>query len=301
MRNATIDYAKLVAAAGIVIFHAGAPGASIGYAALPFFVMLLICFAWPSAEREPLATYTLGQVRRLMTPWAIWSAIYGTLKLVEVAATGKPVSEEFSPWMWLTGPSIHLWFLPFAFAACLALRPLARASASWSARGSLGFAAGCAGLAVAILMATQGMVLPTPTAQWAFGLPAVALGVAFSLTQRAERPRLATSFVVAFTMAGLAFTAWVPGAFQIALAMVALWLTFTFPLPESRAAQLCAKLSIMLYLAHPLVASVLYRLTPFKDSSTLALVTVFVTLALALALHFTMMRLQKQARPSLIT
>ena len=45
MRNAMLDYARFLAAAGILFFHSGAPGAWIGYAALPFFLMLLICLA----------------------------------------------------------------------------------------------------------------------------------------------------------------------------------------------------------------------------------------------------------------
>ena len=48
-RNATLDLARLVAAFGIVLFHSGAPGASLGFAALPFFMMLLLVLAFDSA------------------------------------------------------------------------------------------------------------------------------------------------------------------------------------------------------------------------------------------------------------
>ena len=68
MRNAMLDYARFLAAAGILFFHSGAPGAWIGYAALPFFLMLLICLAWPAAQREPAGVYAGGRMRRLMGP-----------------------------------------------------------------------------------------------------------------------------------------------------------------------------------------------------------------------------------------
>ena len=56
-RNATFDYARLIAAIGIIVFHVGAPGASIGYAALPFFLMLLVFLAFPVAAGKDFGTY----------------------------------------------------------------------------------------------------------------------------------------------------------------------------------------------------------------------------------------------------
>jgi peptidoglycan/LPS O-acetylase OafA/YrhL len=79
MRNGTLDHARLIAAVGIVVFHSGAPGAWVGYAALPFFLMLLIVLAWPAAERQSLPAFARGRAARLMIPWLIWSCIYGTL------------------------------------------------------------------------------------------------------------------------------------------------------------------------------------------------------------------------------
>lgn len=46
-RSATLDYARFLAAVGIIVFHVGAAGANIGYAALPFFLMLLVVLAFP--------------------------------------------------------------------------------------------------------------------------------------------------------------------------------------------------------------------------------------------------------------
>ena len=116
-RNGTLDYARLLAAFGIVFFHAGAPGGAIGYAALPFFLMLLVVLAFPGAVRVSFPAYLRGRVQRLLVPWVIWSGVYGVLKLAELVVTGAPFGSEFSLNMILTGTALHLWFLPFAFLA----------------------------------------------------------------------------------------------------------------------------------------------------------------------------------------
>ena len=95
-RNATLDFARLTAACGIVLFHSGAPGAFVGYAALPFFLMVLIALALPVASRSSFPAFAQNRAARLMMPWLVWSAIYGTLKLAEVTITGKPLSSEFA-------------------------------------------------------------------------------------------------------------------------------------------------------------------------------------------------------------
>ena len=56
-RNATLDIARLVAAFGIVLFHSGAAGSLIGYAALPFFLQVLIVLGLPAAARQPFGDF----------------------------------------------------------------------------------------------------------------------------------------------------------------------------------------------------------------------------------------------------
>ena len=120
-RNATLDIARLVAAFGIVLFHSKAPGGQFGYAALPFFLMVMIMLAVPSAAHRPFGSFAKDRAARLLLPWLIWSAVYGIFKLANVVLHHKPFSDDFSLSMVLTGPAIHLWFLPFAFLACLML------------------------------------------------------------------------------------------------------------------------------------------------------------------------------------
>lgn len=281
MRNGSLDHARLIAAAGIVVFHSGAPGAAVGYAGLPFFLMLLILLAWPTAERHPFGAFAGARAGRLLVPWAVWSGVYGALKLAEVAA-GHPFAEEFAPWMVLTGPALHLWFLPFAAVACAALWPLARAAAPLTSPARAVLAVLAVALALGAMLLQQGADLPTPLAQWAEAAPAVALGVGLALLPG----RGARAALLAGTVAMLVATGWPQGATQLALAGAALWLCLALPLPDTRASRMAADLALTVYLAHPMLAAILLRATPLPEASVaLALTTVAATLAFALALH----------------
>lgn len=295
MRNATLDYARLVAAIGILFFHSGAPGAWLGYAALPFFLMLLVCLAWPAAQREALGVYARSRMRRIMIPWVTWSLVYGGLKVIDAIVTGHPLATEFSQWMWLTGPAIHLWFLPFAFVSCLILWPIAQAAKSVGVRVRLGFVVGCVSVALIVLLTGQDASFPTPLAQWAYALPAVMLGIAFAITRGFERRGLASGGLWVATLGGMLLIGRVAGAEQLMVAASALWFCFVLPLPDSRNSRLSAELSLTIYLAHPMVMAILMRMTPLPDKSiALALATLMMTLLLALALQWRSARLVRK-------
>jgi surface polysaccharide O-acyltransferase-like enzyme len=285
MRNATLDYARLLAAAGIVIFHSGAPGAAIGYAALPFFLMLLVCLAWARAERSSFAPFARDRLGRLLAPWLLWSAVYGALKLAEALVMGRDPATEFAPWMWLTGPAIHLWFLPYAAAVCLLLWPLARVARGRPAEVRAGLAILLAAAALAAVLVQAGLqgeaALPRPFAQWAFGAP----GALFGLAAAVMPGGAGRAALLAGTAAALAAAGWPPGALQLVLAGAALWLCLALPLPDSAAARAAAGLALTVYLAHPLVAAVLTRGTDLPPASLpLALATLAVTLLLSAVL-----------------
>lgn len=274
--NASYDYARLIAAFGIVLFHAQAPGAQIGYAALPFFLMLMVVMALPGAARTQPGSYARARWARLMRPWLIWSAVYAALKLAEVALTGATLADEFAPHMLLTGPAIHLWFLPFAFVTCLALYPLARRCA-----GRIGPALALLALALALQALRQGPALPVPLAQWAYVAPAACLGLGLALLRSTPNLQagLGLGFVALATLCG-----WTDGLAQLGLALAALLACGLVHLPPTWASGLAARASMGVYLAHPLVFSLLERTTPIAKSSL-----IFALLAAALALGFSLL------------
>jgi surface polysaccharide O-acyltransferase-like enzyme len=281
MRNATLDYGRMVAALGIVLFHCGGPGALIGYSGLPFFTMVLILLALPVADRQSFARFARGRAVRLLRPWLIWSVFYGALKLAEVLATGRSLSSEFTLSMLLTGPAIHLWFLPFAFVACLALYPLARL---WPGGDApvLVPQVGLALVALALFWGGQSGVLE----KWVFVLPSVFLGLAFALA-RGDRGRLLTAVGLSLAVLGVAWLqGWTLGVAQQGLATAALVLCLVVRLPETPVSMLCATLSLGVYLSQRLVASVVERLTPLDlGTPGFALATILGSVVLALGLH----------------
>jgi hypothetical protein len=182
-RNGAIDNATLLAAFGIVLFHAGTLGAAIGYAGLPFFLILLVLRALPAAECMSFTDFAALRAQCLLRLWLIWSAVYATLKLAEVAITGAPLRTEFNASMILTGQALHLWFLPFAFAASLWVYGLARLRQVLP----VPVQTLCAVLllaALALLSLHQRGGLPVPVAQWVFDGPAVCRGSIFALLAR---------------------------------------------------------------------------------------------------------------------
>lgn len=232
--NATLDYARLIAAFGIVLFHAKAPFGALGYAALPFFTMLLLVHP-PKAQG--LGTYANNRATRLLLPWLIWSAIYGALKVADAVAGGQPIASEFAPWMIVTGPAIHLWFLPFAFVACVV---------AFRFTPSLPVIAGLS--LVAFWALDRG--LSAPFVQWVFVTPAALFGFAVG-RYRASSVIMAGVLVVWFC----SVSGWNAGLMQFTIAGATLLMCMAVKMPETRLSRFCASTSMGVYLVHPIALS----------------------------------------------
>jgi peptidoglycan/LPS O-acetylase OafA/YrhL len=286
-RNATLDVVRLIGAFGIVLFHAGAPGRSIGYAALPFFLITLILLSFPAARAKPPGRFVAERIRRLIWPWVIWSAVYAAFKLADMVVHHETWGQEFSPVMLLTGTALHLWFLPFAFAACLLLLLVARLP-----RGGMLWPC----LALALSLASTGLQqipgLPVPLAQWSFALPATGLGVAMALVlDGAPPPDLARvlGLVGGIGVCGMLAWAlgWTNGLLQLSIGTVAVLACLAWPLPDTAFTRFCARASMTVYLAHPLIMSILERLTHIlRPALSLAILTMLVCFAFALLLDY---------------
>lgn len=284
-RNATLDIARLLAAFGIVLFHAGAPGRNFGYAALPFFLMLLVVLGLPAAAQQPYGRFAIARAQRLLKPWLVWSAIYGGLKLLEVALTQNSLAQEFSATMLLTGPALHLWFLPFAFVACLTL-PLfirlwpATKTGRWSVLGLILLAS------LASLKLQQDASLPIPLAQWAFAFPALGIGVAFGLC-RGQAVLQQGAALGAIAIGIIAYQiGWTDGLLQLGLASAALMVCLAVQTRQTAFSQLCAHTSLTVYLVHPLILSVLGRVTSLTEHGlAMALLAMAASFVFACALY----------------
>lgn len=283
--NASYDYARLLAVIGIIWFHTHAPGAIIGYSGLAFFLMLLAHLALPQASklrdqahRAPAFwRYAAGRGQRLLWPWLVASLVYGGLKLIEVMR-GAAWEAEFQTSMWLTGPALHLWFLPFAFAICLALWPLGRVLRQHATAYATPLAFVFTGLALASLALAQEATFAIPLAQWAYALPAVLFGVALTLLR--DKGLHLLGLLTFFLCCALAAN-WITGLPEIGLGALVLILCRLAPLPATPLSHLAARWALALYLVHPAVMAVALRSGVFADGTTgLAVVVTLVSCGL---------------------
>ena len=266
-RSATLDYARFLAAVGIIVFHVGAAGANIGYAALPFFIMLLVVLAFPGAERLDFRTYARSRAVRLLLPWVVWSLIYGSLKLAEVGLTNATIQSEFALWMLFAGPSLHLWFMPFAYATCLAIWPLAQRSSELSPRWLM------------VCGALDNRACSSARIHWRYNhsnstrhtmAPCAACGhtgVRVRLLAQTSQSGPAHSNMHGCPCRMPLAADWPIGSMPLTIASAAFTFCMALPLPDRPAARRVAALSLTLYLAHPMVISVLLRVSSLEAES----------------------------------
>jgi len=125
-RILAIDAGRLIATSGIVWVHVSeAQGLSPRLAALGRFgtsfyiVAAVLMSALPFFKAQDRAPFDVirSRARRLLIPFALWSAIYAAFYLGTMLPQGYPLAEVISLWGPLAGTAPHLWFLPFAFLA----------------------------------------------------------------------------------------------------------------------------------------------------------------------------------------
>ncbi len=112
-RNQSIEILRIVAAFGIVCFHTS--GLDVPYAGLIAFAVLTSYFdVGPNIART---RQFLTTAKQFLLPWLIWFSLFGLLNIL----MGKPVllTDNGIILGILSGPSIHLWYLPFAFLAVI--------------------------------------------------------------------------------------------------------------------------------------------------------------------------------------
>ncbi len=106
-----IEILRVLSAFGIVWFHSGAPGRAFAYSGLVIFIILSVYLS--QHGNQHISTRFRIRARRLLVPWSIWFSFYGLIRLL----TQKPLIplENGAIAGVLSGPSSHLWYLPFIF------------------------------------------------------------------------------------------------------------------------------------------------------------------------------------------
>jgi len=198
--------------------------------------------------------------------------------------------------MLLTGPALHLWFLPFAFVVCLVFYPLARFLMRSNRVVSLVLIWMLTVGAQALLSSNE---FPTPFSQWAFVLPSAIFALAFVAGPSAIPSP--TTIVLAVLAAGwfvvdCMILDWTTGLFQFGLAAGLLGLCLLFPLRETRLSRLAAEASLGVYLVHPLMISLLTRFTQLSPE-TLGLALSAMVGAVLFVLTLSLLKRQRKDTP----
>lgn len=227
-RNGLIDYGQFAAALGITWFGINAPGQRIAYVAFPFLLVLLM---------KPSTLTLAAQARRLLLPFLTWSIVFGMLHTALALKTNDPPFSWWSADMILSGTWSHLWILPFGFFAAVLSpwfqHPIASLGAAWLA---------------ALVFVVKGPPAAMPFGLWAFGIIPVLVGIAYySWGWRLAVVTLLGSWMI------LHFGRPAPDNTTILVGCALALACLTFRLPATQLSEWCARMSIWVFLAHPLV------------------------------------------------
>ncbi len=223
-----IDYGRFAAALGIAWYYSQAPGRELSHMSWPLFLVLL---------SRPVPSGLAQRARRLLLPFLIWSIVFAMLRTALALKNNDP---PFGWWDWYmipTGTWTHLWFLPFAFLALLLSpwfqHPLASLGAAFLA---------------AVLLSINGTPDTLPLAYWSFGIIPVLVGVAyFSWGWRLAVITLLGSWLILHFGRPSPDNAAILAGTALALCCLA------YHLPATALSDWCGRISIWVFLAHPLV------------------------------------------------
>jgi hypothetical protein len=282
--NALVDYARFLGAIAIIYFHLKLPNGHLALFALSMFSTFSFYFLARQLPKLSMGSIVISRASRVLIPWVFWFAIFAIAKILDALVSERPMGGEFELWMILTGPSIHLWYLPYLFFSSIA------AALLWKNFVQLGsnqlliillYVCLCVGSA----FVSKLNVLSTPFAQWLYVLPASAFG--FLVAMKPLQPKQTFSLVaISATVFCLqSLTALSVGSVQLLISSLVVVLSLSVSLERTWLSEALARASMGVYLVHPLVAAVLLRSIPSNHSiwitfaMTCLISTVFATAA----------------------
>ncbi|TAH13565.1 MAG: hypothetical protein EAZ11_01625 [Curvibacter sp.] len=237
-----------------------APGKNIAYLALPFFLVLL---ALPSRSGVG------ARAQRLLVPFVVWSFIYA---VGSVLLALKNHAEPFGWWrmnMLLSGTSVQLWFLPFAFVVAI--------FAPWI-RGK--FIALALPIVAAIGVSMVDQPLGEPWGYWMFGLIPVLIGIAYF------RAGKWVVFSLVVSVALLSVLRPSPDNLTILFGTSLAMLALSLPLKPSEFSAWCARISVWVFLCHTLIIVAVQTLR--FQGYALAILSLAGSILFAMCLDFVM-------------
>jgi len=292
---ANLDRLKILAAIGIVWFHLGTvPYRQVAYAGMPVFLLIFFSLIARRGVTTTTQQFVRRRYHRLLKPWLFWSVVYGLCRMTKALLTkdSSALHELLSVQTLVTGTSIHLWYLPYAFASGLLVHKVNRWTWRLGHVGIVLFTGILGGLVLAVHAASlSSHGLAIPLAQWEFGLAAIPLGFAIgrclAIPSRDLQRRLLAGIAVAILAeCAVLYLLGLPSAtipYGVAVALVCL--AYSVEIGSDVVVASLTPLTFGVYLLHPLVVYALnYWPAATAHNVLFASLTVSISALIALVL-----------------
>lgn len=232
--------------------------------------MFIALMVLPQPPAEDTMDFLRRRARRLLWPWLVWSAIFGlALVLWHRGWPGWPQNWA----LWFVGPSLHLWFLPFAFACAVLVHAVERPLPKSLLCSLL--------LVVSALISVvcfDALHLKAPFGQWAYGLAAAWLTLAYRQLpgEVGQGPRLAG--IGALAVVGASYVGLAPAVTALVLGVSMAFLGTMVHRPHASWMTVLGPLSFLVYLSHLLFFVLAGHFLGFQNQPALAIATLVATL-----------------------
>jgi peptidoglycan/LPS O-acetylase OafA/YrhL len=271
------DSLKVIAAFGIVWFHTpNAIGREIGYAGLVIF--LLISFIVLSIRPQSSTTYLKylqQRGKRLLIPWIFWSIFYSL-----IAIRQSYFFHEFSLSGILTGTTIHLWYLPFAFLASFSVFVILKLTEKISVQ----LLVLTGGIAVMLWLIAypvfETMFTSSPWRQWNYGAVSIPLGITLGQalklpTRQRDKILLTIAIMMIILSVYLAQMNQFGTGISYMIGTIFVILALLISIPPSYFITKLSALTFGIYLLHPFVFMICYKLYGGNVSAGILMVSGF--------------------------
>jgi hypothetical protein len=240
-----------------------APGSRLAYAGLP--ALLVISVALPAIRWSPSPFLMVASRRanRFLVPWVFWSVVFGVVLAVHALSRRERLSDVFHASMLVGGTAFHLWYLPFAFVASLAVALVMAHLEPLPPWLTCMIGACCGGMM--LIMAAPAAAAPTPYREWCFGAAAIPFGLAIGVAvRRASGLARATWLLVIAVVPILCHMGLVrlygsDPTLPYYIGVPAVCAALAWQIPDSNLLQALTSLSLGIYVLHPLVLSLCVR------------------------------------------
>lgn len=297
--NHTFELVRFACAAAIVVCHVDTTNANYLAFSLSLFLILTTTLSVQAVQTRDPGRFVRSRARRILVPWLAWSVFYTVLAIAMTRDWRAPLVPD-SPWTFLIGSTIHLWFLPFVFVVSVLVASIAPHVRT--GRQVAWMTAAFVPIGIGSFYLHQLGILPDPFGQWAYSLPAVLFGLVVALAGQHDSRLLPIVFVVAVSVPAYALGGPLHAAPHLAIAAILYMLCARMQVPGHPLVTELGRLAFGVYLIHPFMMLVFFKLfgsghSTLSSSITIVLMSALASLALSRVAQLPLVR-RRRVRPS---